>query len=66
MYTNELCKTETDSKTLKTNLWLPKHDRSLGEGWTEGLGLAYAQCGIWNDWPIGNCYIVQESQSNIL
>ena len=37
--TNELiCRTETDSQTLK-NLWLPK---GIGgeEGWTEGLRLA--------------------------
>ena len=25
----------------------------------EGLGLAYAHCGIWNDWPRGNFCIAQ-------
>ena len=39
--TNELiCRTETDSQTLK-NLWLPKGTGG-GGGWTEGLELAYA------------------------
>ena len=28
-----------------------------GERWTGGLGLAYAQCGIWNDWLMGTGYI---------
>ena len=42
MDTNELiCRTETDSQALKTNLWSPK-----GTGWgvrrNKGLGLAYA------------------------
>ena len=37
---NELiCRRETDSQTLKTNLWLPK-GKGWGEGWTGGLGLA--------------------------
>ena len=40
--TNELmCRTETDLQTLK-NLWLPKGTGGEGEGWTGGLGLAYA------------------------
>ena len=46
MDTNELtCRTETDTQTLKSNFWLPKETGS-GEGWTGGLGLAYAHCGI--------------------
>ena len=45
---NELiCITETDSQTLKTNLWLSKGTGGGGEG------LAYAHCSIWNDWPMG-------------
>ena len=27
--------------------------RSVGEGWTEGWGLACVHCGIWNDWSVG-------------
>ena len=27
-----------------------------GEEWTGGLGLAYAHCGIRNDWTMGTCY----------
>ena len=51
--TNELIgSAETDSQTLKTNSWLPK---GTGCGGMEGLGLAYAHCGIWNDWPTGTC-----------
>ena len=41
---------QTDSQTLK-NLWLPKEASRGGEGWTGGLGLAYAHWGIWNDQP---------------
>ena len=64
--TNELiCKTETDSQILKTNLWLLK-ETGWEEGWTEGLGLAYAYCGIWNDWPMGTCCIVQGTLCTIL
>ena len=48
---NELiCRTETDSQTLKINLWFPK-GTSLGKA--GGLGLAYAHCDIRNDWPMG-------------
>ena len=47
MNTHELIRRiETDSQTLKTNLWLPKMRGGGGpagaEGWTVGLGLAYA------------------------
>ena len=49
--TDELtCRKETDSQTLKTNLQLPK-GTGYGEGWIGSLGLAYAHCGIQNDWP---------------
>ena len=34
---------------------------SCGEGWTGGLGLAYAHCGIWNIWPMRICYIAQRT-----
>ena len=40
-----ICGTETDSQTLKTNLWLPKGTGvCVGGvwGWTGGVGLAYA------------------------
>ena len=33
-----------------------KHQRGqvvVREGWTRVLGLAYAHCGIWDDWPTG-------------
>ena len=56
---NELTdETEIDSQTQKTNCW--------GEGWTGGLGLAYEHCGLWNDWPMGTCCIVQGTLINIL
>ena len=35
-------RTETDSQTLKTNLWSPKRT-GVGEGWAGGLGLAHAR-----------------------
>ena len=44
--TNELiCRTETDSQTLKIKLMVTKGDR-LGVGMDWGFGLAYAHCGI--------------------
>ena len=42
-----------------------KGDR-WGEGWTGGLGMAYAHCGIWNDWTKGNCWTTQGTLPNIL
>ena len=40
---NELsCKTEADSWTLKTNLWLSKGTGWGGQGWIRGFRLAYA------------------------
>ena len=27
-----------------------------GRGRTEGLGMAYAHCGIWSDWPLSTWY----------
>ena len=50
---------QKDSQTLKTNSWLPKGTAGGGKGWTTGLGLAYAHCGIWNDWPPGTCCVAQ-------
>ena len=55
---------ETDSQTLK-NLWLPKGTGRGGEGWTGGLGLAYAHRGMWNDWSTGTYCIAQRPLSNI-
>ena len=52
--TNELVcrKEETDSQTLKTNSWLQK-GTDLEEKWIEGVGLAYAHCGIFNSQLMG-------------
>jgi len=64
--TNELiCRTETDSQTLTTNVWLPK-GTGWREVWTRGSGLAYAHCGKWNDWPTGACCIAWGTLPNIL
>jgi len=43
---------DTDSQTLKTNLWLLKGTgvRLGGGGWTGGLG-------IWSDWPVTLWYM---------
>ena len=49
------CRTETDSQALKTNLWLPKW--AGGGVWTGDLRLVYAHCGIWDDWPMGTCFL---------
>ena len=44
--TNELTyKTETDSQTWRTGLWLLRR-KGLGEGWSGSLGLADANCYI--------------------
>ena len=46
--TNELIyKTETDSQTQRTDLWLPR-ESGLGEGRSESLGLADAKYYIQN------------------
>ena len=52
-------RTEVDTETLKTNLWLPKGTEE-GEGCTWSLGLTYADGGIWNDWLMGTWCIAQE------
>ena len=63
---NELiCRTETDSETLKTSLRLPK-GTGVWEGWNRGLELVYTHCGIWNDWPMGTCSIAQATLPHIL
>ena len=31
----------------------------MEEEWTGSLGLAYARWGMWNDWPMGTCCVVQ-------
>ena len=39
---------------LENKLMVTKVDRYGGEGWSEGLGLAYAHCAIWNDMANGD------------
>ena len=58
---------------LMHRLWKQTYDYQrrwrgavVWEGWTRGLGLAYARRGIWNDWPSGTCCIAQRTLSNIL
>ena len=64
--TNELIyRTEIDSQTLKTNLWFPK-GTGEGLGWIKGLGLVYANCGTWNEWPMETCYRAQGTLPNSL
>ena len=44
--TNELIyETETDSRTQRTDLWLPR-GRGVRDGWIGSLGLANANCYI--------------------
>ena len=38
-----ICRIETDSQTLKANLWLPKGTGMWWGGWPGGVALAYAQ-----------------------
>ena len=65
--TNELIyRTETDSETLKTNLGLSKGTGGRGEGWTGGLGLVYAPCGMCSEWPKETCCPAQRTLPNIL
>ena len=40
--------------------------RPGGWEWIGSLGLAYAYCGIGNDWPVGTCYIILETLPYIL
>ena len=32
-----------------------------GEGWTGGVGSAYAHRGLWNDWPTGTCCVAERT-----
>ena len=41
---------------FEIKLMVMKRDKG-GEKWIGGLGLAYAHCGIWNVWPMQNCYL---------
>ena len=54
-----------DRHTEFENIMVTKRDRWVGE-WTGNLGLAYTHCGIWNDWPMGICYISQRTLPSIL
>ena len=59
---------ESKKKTIQVNLYAEQKQihfenkltvtrgerRGWGEQWIRGLGLAYAQWGIWNDWPMGD------------
>ena len=67
IYATKKCiyKKETDSQTLKTNIWLPK-GRVVGKGWVGGLGLAKAHFCIWNGWSTGTCCIAQRNLLNVL
>ena len=42
------------------------YQRGQVGGWIGGLGLAYAHCGIWNDWPTETCCVAQGTLPNIL
>ena len=58
----------TESKRIQMNLSVQQKEthrpwkqtysyqrgQVVGEGRIGGLGLAYAHCGIWNDWPMGD------------
>ena len=53
--TNELIyKTETDSQTQKTYLWLPV-GQGEGEGWNGSLGLVNANYYVYNVWTRSYC-----------
>ena len=64
--TNEpIYKTETDSQTWRTDLWLPK-GRGRGVGWTGSLGLADANYSIEKAWAMRSYCIAQGTLSNLL
>ena len=50
---------------FENKLMVTKGQLGWGE-WTGGLELAYAHCGIWNDWPAETCYISQGTLPSIL
>ena len=65
-YINELIWQNRNRLTdFENKLMVTKADR-WGEGWTAGLGLAYAHCGMWNDWPKETCCIAQGTLPSIL
>ena len=48
-------------------LMVTKGDRwGKWEGWTWGLGLAYAHWGIWSGWPMGTCGTTQGTLPSLL
>ena len=66
IHTDEpIYKAETDSQTLKTNLWLP-NGRVCWEGQIGEWGLACVHCGLWNGWLTKTCCTAQETLLNIL
>ena len=57
---NELIyKTETDSQTSKTNMWLPKMTGGWGRGVDWRFEMAYELYCIWSRWSMGSCCIAQ-------
>jgi len=51
---------------FENKLMVAKGERLDREGWTGEFGLAYTQCGIWNDKPMGTCCIAEGTLLNIL
>ena len=42
-----------------------KEDKRV-KGWTGGLGLTYAHCGIQNDWPTRTCCTGNSTQNSVM
>ena len=60
-----ICRTETDSQTLK-NLKLAKGTGVEVGGVDWGFGVGICPRGIWNDWSVGTCCIAQRTLPSIL
>ena len=60
-HTNE----QLQNRNRLKKLMVTQGDR-WGEGWTGGVGLAYAHWGLWNGWPMGTCCLAQRTLPNIL
>ena len=64
--TNEFTGRTKRLTDFENKLMVIKGDRQWGEGSTGDLRLAYAHCGIWNDWSMGTCCIAQRIPPNFL
>ena len=65
MIQTNLFEEQKQTTDFENKLMVTKED-GVGKGWTGSLGLAYAHCGMWNDWSMRTCSVAQGTLHNIL